>query len=403
MKLSALIPGAACALLLLWSCGAGHNHETGHDHDIHHTEAASDHDGEDPHDHEAAHGHSGEAGHSDEIVIAPEKAEAAGIVAEAIAPETFSGVIRTGGQILPALGDEKNVVATTDGIVSFSGNLFEGSGVANGQALFSILSGNIQDGNRIGKAKVAYETAKAEYERAAGLVDSQIVSQKEFIRIKEAYENARMAYEALKPNADGTGVQIESPFDGRIRDIFVSEGDFVTMGTPLACVIQDRNLILRADVSQRHFSQLQDISSANFSTQYDERAYNIKELGGRLIATGQSFKESAYYIPVTFEFRNNGGIVPGSFAEVWLLTRSRENVLSVPVSALTEEQGLYFVYLKLDGSCYKKQEVKLGESDGIRTEIVSGLKPGDNVVTKGAYNVKLASASNIIPAHTHNH
>ena len=48
-------------------------------------------------------------------------------------------------------------------------------------------------------------------------------------------------------------------------------------------------------------------------------------------------------------------------------------------------------------------EVKLGESNGIRTEIVSGLKPGDNVVTKGAYNVKLASASNIIPAHTHNH
>lgn len=403
MKLSALIPGAACALLLLWSCGAGHNHETGHDHDIHHTEAASDHDGEDPHDHESAHGHAGEAGHSDEIVIAPEKAEAAGIVAEAIAPETFSGVIRTGGQILPALGDEKNVVATTDGIVSFSGNLFEGSDVANGQAMFSILSGNIQDGNRIGKAKVAYETAKAEYERAAGLVDSQIVSQKEFIRIKEAYENARMAYEALKPNADGTGVQIESPFAGCIRDIFVSEGDFVTMGTPLACVAQDRNLILRADVSQRHFSQLQDISSANFSTQYDEQAYNIKELGGRLIATGQSSKESAYYIPVTFEFRNNGGIVPGSFAEVWLLTRPRENVLSVPVSALTEEQGLYFVYLKLDGSCYKKQEVKLGESDGIRTEIVSGLKPGDNVVTKGAYNVKLASASNAIPAHTHNH
>ena len=403
MKLSALIPGAACALLLLWSCGAGHNHETGHDHDIHHTEAASDHDREDPHDHESAHGHAGEAGHSDEIVIAPEKAEAAGIVAEAIAPETFSGVIRTGGQILPALDDEKNVVATTDGIVSFSGNLFEGSDVANGQAMFSILSGNIQDGNRIGKAKVAYETAKAEYERAAGLVDSQIVSQKEFIRIKEAYENARMAYEALKPNADGTGVQIESPFAGCIRDIFVSEGDFVTMGTPLACVAQDRNLILRADVSQRHFSQLQDISSANFSTQYDERAYNIKELGGRLIATGQSSKESAYYIPVTFEFRNNGGIVPGSFAEVWLLTRSRENVLSVPVSALTEEQGLYFVYLKLDGSCYKKQEVKPGESDGIRTEIISGLKPGDNVVIKGAYNVKLASASNIIPAHTHNH
>ena len=384
MKLSALIPGAACTLLLLWSCGAGHTHE-------------------DPHDHEAAHGHSGEAGHSDEIVISPEKAEAAGIVAEAIAPGTFSGVIRTGGQILPALGDEKNVVATTDGIVSFSGNIFEGTDVRKGQALFSILSGNIQDGNRIGKAKVAYETARAEYERAAGLVDDKIVSQKEFIRIKEAYENARMAYEALKPNADGTGVQIEAPFGGSIRDIFVSEGDFVAMGTPLACVTQNSRLILKADVSQRHFSRLQDITSANFATQYSDRTYSIKNLGGRLLATGQSSKESSYYLPVTFEFENRDGIIPGSFAEIWLLTKARENVLSVPASALTEEQGLYFVYLKLDESCYRKQEVKPGESDGIRTEILSGLKPGDIVVTKGAYNVKLASASNAIPAHTHNH
>lgn len=403
MKLSALIPGAACSLLLLWSCGSGHNHETGQDHDAHHTETVADHEGEDPHGHEEVHGHEGEAGHTDEIVISPEKAEAAGIETAAIAPETFSGVIRTGGQILPAPGDEKNIAATSDGIVSFSGNYSEGSEVKGGQALFSILSGNIQDGNRIGKAKVAYETAKAEYERAEALTDSRIVSQKEFIRIKEAYENARMAYEALKPNQDGTGVLIEAPFDGCIRDIFVNEGDFVTMGTPLACVTQNRRLLLKADVSQRHFHQLADISSANFSTQYEDRAFSMKELGGRLLAAGRSSKESAYYIPVTFEFGNREGIIPGSFAEVWLLTKPRTGVLTVPVSALTEEQGLYFVYLKIDESCYRKQEVRLGESDGIRTEIISGLKPGDNVVIKGAYNVKLASASNIIPAHTHNH
>ena len=78
-------------------------------------------------------------------------------------------------------------------------------------------------------------------------------------------------------------------------------------------------------------------------------------------------------------------------------------MITVPVSALTEEQGLYFVYLKLDEECYRKQEVAVGASDGIRVEIISGLHEGDNVVTHGAYNVKLASASNAIPAHTHNH
>ena len=212
-----------------------------------------------------------------------------------------------------------------------------------------------------------------------------------------------MAYEALKPNADGTGVQVEAPFDGFIRTLSVKEGDFVAMGTPVATVTRNRKMLLKADVSQRYYGKLDEITSAKFVTQYGGRATDIRDLGGRLVSVGRSTSDSSYYIPVTFEFDNNGSVVPGSFAEVWLLTGRRDNVLSVPVSALTEEQGIHFVYLKLDGSCYRKQEVTLGESDGARTEILSGLEPGDNVVTEGAYNVKLASASNVIPAHTHNH
>lgn len=395
-------------LLLLWSCGDGsHNHST------HHESLATEtgHEGEDPHDHEAAHGdeerHGNEEGHrpahSDEIIISPEKAEAIGIMTETVQPAPFAGVIRTGGQILPAQGDERTVAATSDGIISFTGTWAEGARVGKGEPIFSILSGNIQDGDRIGRARVAYETAKAEYERASGLVGSKIIPMKEFLTIKENYENARMSYEALKPNADGTGASVEAPFEGFIKSIFVKDGDFVTLGTPLASVTQNRRLVLKADLSQRHYGMLHEITSANFSTQYSDKAVSISSLGGRLLSVGKGSADSSYYIPVTFEFDNRGSIVPGSFAQVWLLTSGKKNAISVPVSALTEEQGAYFVYLKLDESCYRKQEVRPGESNGARTEILSGLKPGDEVVTEGAYNVKLASASNVIPAHTHNH
>lgn len=60
-------------------------------------------------------------------------------------------------------------------------------------------------------------------------------------------------------------------------------------------------------------------------------------------------------------------------------------------------------FIRLDEEGYKKQEVKLGANNGAEVQILSGLKPGDTVVTQGAYQVKLASASNAIPAHTHNH
>ena len=72
------------------------------------------------------------------------------------------------------------------------------------------------------------------------------------------------------------------------------------------------------------------------------------------------------------------------------------------MSALVENQGIYYVYLQIEPEAYKQQEVTVGENDGERVEILAGIKPGDNVVTKGAYQVKIASASGEVP-HGHAH
>ena len=95
--------------------------------------------------------------------------------------------------------------------------------------------------------------------------------------------------------------------------------------------------------------------------------------------------------------------MPGSFVEIYLLSQPMQDVLSLPESALTEEQGSFFVYRQLDEECYEKQLVTVGASDGERVQILSGIRAGDRIVTEGAYQVKLASASNAIPAHTHEH
>ena len=90
-------------------------------------------------------------------------------------------------------------------------------------------------------------------------------------------------------------------------------------------------------------------------------------------------------------------LFPAVVCEVFLLSSPMENVLSLPHSALTEEQGSFFVYLQLDEEGYKKQLVTLGADNGESVQILSGIKAGDRVVTQGAYQVKLASATNAIP------
>ena len=162
-------------------------------------------------------------------------------------------------------------------------------------------------------------------------------------------------------------------------------------------------LQLRADVSEKYYSALPLIRSAHFKTPYDDQLYKLDDLHGRMLGYGKSSDDASYYIPVTFEFDNRGNIIPGSFVDIYLLTRPMEQVLTVPVSALVEEQGLYFVFLRVHDEAYKKQEVKLGAENGEAVQILSGLHEGDEVVTVGAYQIKLASASNAIPAHTHHH
>ena len=218
-----------------------------------------------------------------------------------------------------------------------------------------------------------------------------------------AYENAKAAYEAIKNNENNKGIALLSPIDGYLKNLLVKEGDYVTEGQPVVTVTQNRKLTLKAEISEKYYALLSSVKSANFRTPYEETVYELSGLNGRIISYGKSANDNSYYVPVIFEFDNKGAIIPGTFVEIWLLGKEKDNILTVPTSALIEEQGLYFVYRQTNEDGYMKTEVKLGSGNGEEFEVLSGLKAGDVVVTKGAYQIKLASASNIIPAHTHNH
>lgn len=360
------------------------------------------------HSHEEHHGHDDphaekEHEHSGEIVISKEQARSAGIEVETVKPSEFSGVIPVGGKILSASGDEVTVVATVSGVVRLRRGMTEGSQVARGGAVFTISSDNMQD-DPAQRAAIAYAAAKKEYERAAKLVKDKIVTQKEFNAIRADYETAKIAYEAFG-GKDGkvSGVAVTSPIGGYVKTCLVKEGDYVTAGQPLMTVTQTRNLYLKANVPERYYSRLGSIKSARFKTAYGTAVYDLAQMNGRLVATGKSTGDSTPYIPVTFEFANRVDVAPGTFVETYLLTGGRSGVISVPVSALTDEQGVNFVYVRTDATCYERREVTTGETDGKRVEIKSGLKSGEKVVAKGAMQVKLASASTAIPGHSHNH
>lgn len=380
---------------ILWSCSGSSSHEE-HQHGDHIEEHDHEHSESEGHDHAAE-------GHGDEIILKKAEAEAIGLTTKTMKPERFHSVIPCSGTLSAAQGDEMTVVAPVAGVVSLAGrHIADGSQVAKGSVLLHLSSKKLAAGDPASKAYIDYETARKAYERAGELVKDQIISRQEYEQTARDYETARLAYEAMGGSRSGSAVQ--APMTGYLKNILVSDGDFVQMGQPLMTLSQNRRLQLRAEVPQRYYKELPTIVTANFKTTYDDRVYDLTQLNGKLLSYGRGTLAGGAYVPVVFEFDNRGEVVPGACVEVYLRSSAVDNALVVPVSALTEEQGLYFVYLRLDEEGYKKQEVSIGDTDGAHVRILSGLHEGDRVVTRGVYQVKLAANSGVIPeGHSHNH
>lgn len=378
--LAILIPAA----MLMPGCGSHSHGDESHGHDV----EAAEHE----HEHDA-----------DVIELSAAKAQAAGVVADTVVKGEFHGVIRVSGKILEATGNETMVVATTSGVVKLAYNLASGLKVDPGATVATVSSANLQDGDATQKAYINYESARKEFERAQALLSDRLISEKDFVAVKAAYETAKVAYDAIGKNRGSGGVAVKVSSGGYVKDVFVADGAYVEVGQAIMTITQNREMYLRVDVPQRYYAELPTIRSAKFKMGYSPEVYDIEKLGGRMLAYGRTAGASGAYIPVTFVFNAAGGVLPGGFAEASLICGGRSDVISLPVGALTEEQGITFVYVKEDDDCYRKQEVVTGVSDGERVEIVGGLSGGECVVTSGAIHVKIASASNSIPAHTHNH
>ncbi len=370
-------------------------------------------------DHDAHKEHHEGHDHEDGVIEFNEaQRKAAGLQTVTLQPQDFQEAIRVSGQVTEAQGDEAAVVAKSAGVLTFTrDHLSEGASIRSGEVFAKVSAQGIVGGDAVAQNAVLYDRAKSAYERAERLVADGIVSRAEYEQAKAEYEQARLAMNGKQTGAvsaaqdarqkgASSGSSVSSPITGFVKRVLVKQGEYVEVGQLVATVTKNCDLQLRAEVPEKFFAQMKDIESANFAMSYDmENVHSIKELNGHLVSMGRSATEGSAYIPVTFEFENHGDIVPGSFADIWLLCRVRSHVLVVPATSITEEQGLYFVYVQgHDDDEYEKREVKLGGGNGRQFEVLNGVKAGEKVVTSGVYQLKIAAASGAIPeAHSHNH
>lgn len=405
-----LIVGGICVSLFTFSsCSqqkkatSSHDHEN-HDHDHDHQEhEGHNHSHEGEHDHDHDHDHSNEVELEEgQVHMSDKQFNQLGLSILKVEPTAYRQIVKTSGRLLPAMGQEKVVVAKQSGILSFAAaKLAPGKAVNNGEIIAYISDQQLVEGEQYAQLKLQHDAAKRELERADELLKDALISQVAYNEAKLNYETLSVRLKTFSGAASARGLAHQANLSGFIKDLHLLEGSYVNAGDVIATLTSSKQLRLQADLPEKYANMLSTIRSANFKMASGDQTLSLDELNGKVVAYARTLESSGHFIPVIFEFDNKGSLVAGSYVEVYLKGSETESI-TVPLDALVEMQGSFYVFVKDKAEVYRKQLVKVGSNDGKVAQILSGLKLGEEVVTHGAVHLKLASMTSAIP-HSHAH
>jgi len=320
--------------------------------------------------------------------------------------QPFSLTIRTGGRILVDSKDLSIITAKSSGLVKLKDDyLFPGVKISSGQTLFTVTGEQLAEDNtelNFRQIKADLNMASANFERAKKLISDRIITEEHFLSVKNEYEKSLNEYENLNATSGKNGNIVTATGNGYIKEIYVTEGQKVTSGQPLASIVIEHCHILKADVSPENLDVLNLVESANFTVGYSDKVYKTSEMNGRKISHGKSTGENSFYIPVYFRMDYDPELIEGTFTEVFLIGKKLNDALVIPNEALMEEFGKLYVFVADDDGDFIKRYIKAGYSDGEKTMIVSGLSENEKIVATGAYRIKLTQMATTAPAHDHN-
>lgn len=315
-------------------------------------------------------------------------------------------VVKTYGIWEQANVDQKQIVASTSGQVSFHNTgVIEGQRVKKGETLMYISSQGLTENNhrlKIDQAKISLDQAKTVYTRKKKLFEKQIISKTEFEKFSKAYFLSKNVYENLSKGYKSAGKRIIAPFSGIIQSIETSNGSFVKQGQNLLTLLKDGRKQLKTQIQPEYLTSNQKLNNVWFQTN-DQNWTSIKETKGQIISISPKVSKEKPFVEVLIDVNTDIEYVNGVYTPIELAVGKSEIGVVIPKAALLEDYGQYSIIVQLSGESFERRMVLIGCQNGSEVEIKRGLSKGEVVVTKGAYQVKMASMSGSAPAHGHAH
>ena len=327
--------------------------------------------------------------------------------------------IRVPARLEARPGGAADVVAPIDGRLTRVVEVALGANVSRGQELARMLPppSAPADFPQLQRAHSEAQTALAlavrERERAERLTSAGAAPGRRL-------DEARSAEDQAKARLTATEASLAQYNAARAGGATDAEGSFIVRA-PVSGVIAQRNAATGANVTAGSvLFRVVDAAQVHVVGQVPEaqaararlaRGAEIEIAGhadrlpvGRLVSVGKVLDAQSRTLPITFAFENRTiGLPVGQSVFLHLLLEATQARPVVAATAIVDDAGRPIVFVQREGETFERRAVTLGPRSGEVVQITEGLEPGERVVTKGAYLVRLASLSASVPAHGHVH
>jgi RND family efflux transporter MFP subunit len=306
------------------------------------------------------------------------------------------------GEVLPAPTAYVEIVAPVDGIIQVGDPAelaLPGSFVTRGDVVARIIPP--LQGEGWASSKIALAQAERNFDRARRLREKDAISNRDFEEAQNEYRTRKAGHERLAGGGEDGILTLTAPIDGQIIEWQVRPGQRLQVGDKLMAIVDASVVWLKVNVYETDFRDLGTPIGASVNS--GGAAWTIQGSDMRVLTTGGALDPVTRTIPVLLEVLNsNGRLTIHESTPVELYASDGASATAVPQSAVYEDEGLDIVFVQAGGESFEKRSVVLGPRHAGWVSILDGIQPGERVVVRGGYHVKLASTSAEI-GHGHAH
>lgn len=299
-----------------------------------------------------------------------------------------------------------------------------GTAVRKGQVLASLIpapaspEAAARASLAVAEAGARLSAAGRALERAERLIQDEAISERE---LEDARREKQVAQESV--NAARRGAELYSgargatsqgtwrltaPIDGTLVAVLATPGATVSPGETLFRIVDTRELWIVARVPEQDAARLRDDQDASFKVAgldtWSPIAITGENPTASIVTIGRTVDPVSRTVDAIYSLKAPGdSLRVGGLVQVSLPAGEVFDGVTIPRSALIDQDGRAVVYVQADGEHFQERAVRTGPRAGNQVAIRDGLQVGERIVTRGAHLVRLADQASGEAAHGHIH